>query len=295
MTGILIGAFASGMVSTVNPCGFAMLPAYLGFFLGDRTDRSSARIGTVAASVAAGFLAVFTVAGVLIGAGLRAIVGAIPWLALVVGIGLVVVGVTQLFGTRLIPYLRGPSRVRKSGTPGGMFVFGVSYALASLSCTLPIFLTLVTGAVAAGSFGQAVGTFVSYGAGMAVVVVGLTVAVAAGRRSIVDKVRPLAARLDRISGWIMTVAGVFIVWYWYTVLSAGAIGLNDNPIVRLFETWSSSITRFVVDRPLIVAAILMTLVAGLWAKADRRSEVADARSDSGDPATRVQRRRDGNG
>mgnify|MGYP001611737333 FL=1 len=27
-------AFGAGMVSTVNPCGFAMLPAYLGLFLG---------------------------------------------------------------------------------------------------------------------------------------------------------------------------------------------------------------------------------------------------------------------
>ena len=27
-------AFALGMVALVNPCGFALLPAYLGFFLG---------------------------------------------------------------------------------------------------------------------------------------------------------------------------------------------------------------------------------------------------------------------
>ena len=27
-------AFAAGMVSTINPCGFAMLPAYLSYFLG---------------------------------------------------------------------------------------------------------------------------------------------------------------------------------------------------------------------------------------------------------------------
>ena len=28
-------AFAAGMASVVNPCGFAMLPAYLGLYLGD--------------------------------------------------------------------------------------------------------------------------------------------------------------------------------------------------------------------------------------------------------------------
>ena len=29
-------AFGAGMVSAVNPCGFAMLPAYLGLYLGTR-------------------------------------------------------------------------------------------------------------------------------------------------------------------------------------------------------------------------------------------------------------------
>ena len=27
-------AFSAGMVATVNPCGFALLPAYLSYFLG---------------------------------------------------------------------------------------------------------------------------------------------------------------------------------------------------------------------------------------------------------------------
>ena len=42
-------AFTTGMVATVNPCGFVMLPAYLSFFLGVEQDRRehqpSARCG----------------------------------------------------------------------------------------------------------------------------------------------------------------------------------------------------------------------------------------------------------
>ncbi len=236
-----------------------MLPAYLGFFLGEGTQRRSLRVGTVALSVAAGFLVVFSLAGVLIGMGIRAVVGALPWMALVVGIGLIFFGVSQLLGKRLLPYLRGPGRARKSGSPGGMFVFGVSYAVASLSCTLPIFLTLVTGAVASGSLAQAVLTFVAYGAGMAVVVVGLTLAVAGGRRTIIDRMRPLASRLDVISGWIMLVAGLFIVWYWATILSVGAVALGTNRLVRAVDEWSSSITRFIADRPLTIAVVVVVV------------------------------------
>ena len=61
-------AFASGMVATVNPCGFAMLPAYLGYFLGlegqDRDVQASvSRSLGVGLSVSAGFLVVFGLAG----------------------------------------------------------------------------------------------------------------------------------------------------------------------------------------------------------------------------------------
>ncbi len=31
-------SFGAGMVSTVNPCGFSMLPAYLSLYLGERDD-----------------------------------------------------------------------------------------------------------------------------------------------------------------------------------------------------------------------------------------------------------------
>jgi cytochrome c-type biogenesis protein len=69
-------AFAAGLVATVNPCGFAMLSAYLLYFLGiedaskSRSEamRSALIVGAV---VSIGFLAVFGVAGILITAGFR--------------------------------------------------------------------------------------------------------------------------------------------------------------------------------------------------------------------------------
>ena len=34
-------AFALGMVGLVNPCGFALLPAYLGYFVGTEGDNDN--------------------------------------------------------------------------------------------------------------------------------------------------------------------------------------------------------------------------------------------------------------
>ena len=64
-------AFGVGMVATVNPCGFAMLPAYLSFFLGlegaeDDTRASVLQALTIGGVVTLGFLVVFGLLGILL-------------------------------------------------------------------------------------------------------------------------------------------------------------------------------------------------------------------------------------
>lgn len=271
MTGLLAAAFAAGMVSTVNPCGFAMLPAYLGFFLGDGAPRSRDP-WKVALVVSVGFLVVFTTTGFLFAAGLRALVEVIPWLALAVGIVLTLVGFAQVLGRRLVPYLSGPGRYRREDSMRGMFLFGVSYAVASLSCTLPIFLSLVGGAVAARSAGDALLTFVAYAVGMAIVVTGITVLVAGGRRALVGRIRMLGRRLDVISGAIMALAGLFIVWYWATVLGSGSEVLGSNPVVRWVDRVSARTTGLIADNAVwaVLGVLFVTTLAWVRGRARRQ-------------------------
>jgi cytochrome c-type biogenesis protein len=274
MTALLSTAFAAGMVATVNPCGFAMLPAYLGFFLGDDSGRRADRAGVVAMSVASGFLVVFTVSGALISFGLRLVVDAIPWMALAVGVGLVIAGVAQLGGKRILPSVPGVSRARKKNSVGGMFVFGVSYAIASLSCTLPIFLSLVGGIVSADSLSTSVLAFAAYGLGMATAVTGITFIVAGGQKSLIGRIRLLSRHLDNISGVVMTLAGGFIVWYWATVLSGNGVALGSTGLVRWIDRTSASVTGFVGNNAGLVALIVIGLGFGLWWV---RSDAADER------------------
>jgi cytochrome c-type biogenesis protein len=264
MTALLSTAFAAGMVATVNPCGFAMLPAYLGFFLGEGNQRKTERTGVVALSVASGFLVVFTIAGALISLGLRAVVDAIPWLALAVGVGLIIVGLAQLAGRRLLPTVPGVSRARKSGSVGGMFVFGVSYAIASLSCTLPIFLSLVGGIVSADSLTTSVLAFAAYGAGMATAVTGVTFVVAGGKKGLMTRIRRLARHLDTISGVVMTAAGAFIVWYWATVLSGGGIALGATGLVRWIDRTSATVTGFLGRNAGLAAVVVVAVAFFAW-------------------------------
>jgi len=200
-------AFTAGLVATVNPCGFVMLPAYLSWFIGTADDEARphvasrlARALAVSAVVSATFLVVFTAVGLLFSAGALVVVEVIPWLALVVGAGVVVLGVAMFRGWKpaiALPQLSGGVRGRGAG---GAVVFGVSYAIASLSCTLPVFLAVVAGTVTRTNLASGVATFVAYGTGMSLVLVAVAVAVAVARTALVKRLRLASRRMDGPGG-----------------------------------------------------------------------------------------------
>lgn len=260
------------MVATVNPCGFAMLPAYLGLFIGGKepTRRSALIVG---ASVSIGFVLVFAISGVLVVSGVRVIVGWIPWLAAVVGIGLITVGAAQLRGLHIFARLPGATRSSRDGSFVGLVGFGASYGVASLSCTLPIFLSLIAGVVAGRSFIESFWVFLAYGAGMSLVVIALTMALAVGRDRLLRAIRPLAAHLGTISGWVVILAGAFIVWYWATVLASGGAKLGANPIVRVIERLAAGAAGLVSANPLLSAIAVAGLGLVGWLS-NRRGRAA---------------------
>jgi cytochrome c-type biogenesis protein len=270
-------AFAAGMVATVNPCGFAMLPAYLSYFMGlsDGAERSQAgalrSALVVGGIVSLGFLVVFGITGLLITAGFRSIIEWIPWLALVIGFGVIVLGVALLRGFDLNVSLLKAKRGQKGRDFRSVFAFGVSYAVASLSCTLPVFLTVVAGQVTQSNLISGLVTFIVYGLGMALVLVALTVALALGKSSLVRRFRSAMKHVNTISGVILIVAGFYIVWFWGTTLTSGATAL-DSGAFRFVENLSQSALNFVSDHTGAVAVTLGAMVAGavvLVAKARR--------------------------
>jgi cytochrome c-type biogenesis protein len=280
-------AFAAGMVATVNPCGFAMLPAYLSYFMGLDNDAPRSRAAGVASAfhvgsiVSLGFLLVFGVAGLLITAGFRTIIEWIPWLALLIGFGVIALGVALLRGFDLNVSLFKAKRGRKGRDFKSVFMFGVSYAVASLSCTLPVFLTVVAGQVTQTNLISGLLTFVVYGMGMALVLLALTVALALGKASIVSRFRSAMKHVNTVSGVILVVAGLYIVWFWGTSLISGATSL-DSGAFRFVENLSQTALNLVSDNTGIIAFALAALVAGGGAMA-LRGRAASKQSDLDEP------------
>ncbi|MEX2548989.1 MAG: cytochrome c biogenesis protein CcdA [Nitriliruptoraceae bacterium] len=260
-------AFTAGLVATLNPCGFAMLPAYLSYFLGtEERDGDTPPSGSpalralrVGATVSAGFLAVFGLAGLLITLGVRAVVDALPWIAMVVGVGVIGLGIALLSGRELTLRLPKTSTAPSGRGSGGVFWFGVSYAVASLSCTLPVFLVVVAGTIPQLGLVAGVATFLVYGLGMSALLLLITLALAFGERALITRLRYASQYVNRVAGGILVLAGAYIVFFWVTSLSSE--DGSQPAAVQWVEQLSSRATNVVAGAPGLVALVAAVVIA----------------------------------
>ncbi|HLM64105.1 MAG TPA: cytochrome c biogenesis protein CcdA [Acidimicrobiales bacterium] len=284
--GSLALALALGMVATVNPCGFAMLPAYLSYFLGidgagsgDVTSRSAAarvdgpgksaaafavsvaQAVRVALAVSVGFLAVFALAGTLVRQTSVPIYDNAPWISIVIGLALLVLGVAMLFGFELVTRLPRLDRGGRARTVPSMFVFGVSYAIASLGCTLPLFLSTVAGAIERESLADGLVTFGAYALGMTLVLTALTVAIALARTSLLRLLRRTQPYVGRVAGGLVALAGAYVALYgWLEVRTLRTTGeIPESGITDTVTNWSYDVSEWITD----VGAVRIAVVVGL--------------------------------
>ena len=249
-------AFALGMVALFNPCGFALLPAYLGYFLGleDGDGRESRivalnRAQIVGLSMSLGFIAVFGIIGVVLASFFSTIAPWLPWVTLVMGFGLIVLGVAMLRGFQ--PLLSLPKLEKGTGSrsAANMFLFGISYALASLTCTIGLFLSVVGTSSSGTSFGQRFGGFLSYGVGMGLMATGLTLAVAFGKKGLVGRFRQLLPKINLISAVILVAVGAYVAYYGYW--STDPIGIDPGPVTWV-EARQADVQGWIDDRTAIL-------------------------------------------
>ena len=221
-------SFGAGMVSTVNPCGFSMLPAYLSLYLGDRDDgTASSHIilrGTkallIGTAVTLGFTVLFSIFGVILWAGGYFLMQYLPWLGLFVGAVLACLGLFLLAGKSVHTAL--PARLaNRIGTPDSQgfntyFLFGIGYGLASLGCTLPVFLVVVGSAIKSQGFSNGLFQFFSYSLGMGAVLTSLALSLAVFKGGLAIYLRRALPYMGRIAGALLLVSGSYQIYYWLT-------------------------------------------------------------------------------
>lgn len=283
-------AYLAGSVSTVNPCGFAMLPAFASFVIGEPgwgLEEAPAgmrlwRAVRLAGAVTAAFVGVFAAVGFVVAAVSQTVVGVMPWLALAVGVAVIAYGVAVLAGRGKIgAQLPNPVEGRHSNRSA--MLFGVGFAIASLSCTLPVFTAVVASSLVTRGVTGGVAGFVAYGVGMGTIVAVVAISVAFARDGLVRWLRRQARHLRWMSGTVLVLAGGYIVLYWSAALAGGGPG-QASDVVKTVSGLSATASAFLgsglgrIVVVLLTVGVLAAVVAGL---AGRRRASGQARGAAG--------------
>jgi cytochrome c biogenesis protein CcdA len=222
-------AFGAGMATTVSPCGIAMLPAYVSFYLGVEEGnpltgsslRRVTRALTMSGAVTLSFVVFFGAMGALLTTSGQFLIAFIPWITVLIGVTLVLLGIFLLTGAHIYTSLPARLAARLSNPGGssikGFMVFGIAYAIAALSCTLPVFLAVVAGALTVTGFTSGLFQFVSYALGMGFVITVVAIGSVLFKETVNRWLQRLVPVVARLSGLLLIFAGGYILYFWFSV------------------------------------------------------------------------------
>ncbi|WP_432034260.1 cytochrome c biogenesis CcdA family protein [Streptomyces antibioticus] len=271
-------ALGAGILAAVNPCGFALLPAYLSLLvLGDDGPSRTVAVGRALAATAAmtvGFAAFFGVFGLLIQPVAGQVQEHLPWFTIAFGLLITTAGVWLLAGRQLpalAPKLRRAPTVTRS-VPS-MALFGMAYATASLGCTIAPFLAIVVSSFRSGSAVEGIVLFTAYAAGMGLIVGAASLAVALTRTTAVTRLRRLGAIAPRLGGGLLLLVGVYVAYYGWYEIRALRDPTTTDPVIDTV----AGVQRAVADTldtagPTVIAVLFaLLLLATLVIRRRRRT------------------------
>lgn len=290
----LLLALTAGMVGAINPCGFSLLPAYVGFFVtGENTsmtaERRMLRAVSSSAAVTVGFVAVFVVLGTALSSVTSSVQSKLPWVTIGVGAVLVVAGVLSLTG-RTLPLPQLGLRAARGRGPVAMATYGAVYALASLSCTIGPFLA-ISAAGFAGSRAAGLATYATYGIGMGVVILAVACCAAVARPRPVEEMRRFSRHAVRAGGALMVLSGAYAIWYARWELAVYSGDLRTNRVVQFGESWRLAAVGLVerigaAELAAVIVALAAAAVFVAQLRADRTG--GDEENLNGDPTAAPQ-------
>ncbi|AVH56240.1 MULTISPECIES: cytochrome c biogenesis CcdA family protein [Streptomyces] len=271
-------ALGAGILAAVNPCGFALLPAYLSLLvLGDDTPSRTVAVGralTATAAMTAGFAALFGVFGLAIQPVAGQLQQHLPWFTITFGLLIAVAGAWLLAGRQLpalAPKMRRAPKIARS-LPS-MALFGMAYAAASLGCTIAPFLAIVVSAFRAGSTGEGIALFAAYAAGMGLIVGVASLTVALTRSAAVAGLRRAGALAPRVGGALLLLVGAYVAYYgWYEIRVQQDPATTD-PVIDAAGTAQRALADTLdTIGPAAIAALLAVLLLAALAIRRRRAQ-----------------------
>jgi cytochrome c biogenesis protein CcdA len=252
-------AVVAGMVATVNPCGFAMLPGYLALVARDNLTRAfmSGLVMTF------GFVTFFGLFGLLVAPLATTLKRYLPFVTVVIGAGMLVVGVLLLIGKDL--YVRLPKLQAAPKSLWSMYGYGVAFAIASLSCAIGPFLAVVGASLQTGGL-----AFLAYALGMGLVVTALAVAGSA----LAPQIRKLLPHVGRIGGVVLIAVGAYVTYYGiYELRLFLANGSAIDPVVQGAGRFQGTLVQIMTALGPWPFVIVLAGAGAWWLNRRRRKAV----------------------
>jgi cytochrome c biogenesis protein CcdA len=257
-------SFILGVMAAVNPCGFILLPTYLLYYLGTELNRENEspavtlRRGLgVGIAVSSGFIGLFLIVGIISRAFTNVIRDNAKYAALVIGIGLIVMGIAMFRGWKP-PVTQPNMAMKKQRTWRNMFVFGIAYAVASIGCTIGLLVSVILGSVGRHGFVSGVLSIALYGLGMGLLVTSLTVALAFARFGMVSNLKRSFPVFDKVSAIAVTLTGLYLAWYWFGAIT----NRGSDGVISRVEKVQTDVASFLQNTgAYVLAAVFIAVIA----------------------------------
>lgn len=288
-------AFTAGMIAAFNPCGFSLLPAYIGAFVAgdsvtERADRRVLRAVGVAAAVSIGFVVVFATVGLVIDSVASSIREELPWVTIVVGSLLVIAGIAAIAGWKPRLAVRGPQFSLGSNNLAVMVAYGITFAVASISCTIGPFLA-VTGTAMNGSVLEGLASYVAYALGMGAIILVIGVAAALAHSAIATGMRRASRFAPRLGGVVMVLAGAYAIWYGRWELGVYDGELGSDPVIDAMEDvrlrFVQTIDRIGTGRLAVLAVLALAATVVVARSGVLRARIAASSTSPGVDASAI--------
>jgi len=219
--GVLAYNLTLGLLAFFSPCGFPMLPAYIAYYLPREAAAPRPLARSFLAGLGGGLLAAAGALLVLLAIGGLAVALGAPFkervldLELVGGIVLVVLGTLMLVGRG--PSLKiGMSPTRAKGA-WGLVAFGALYAATASACVAPVLIGVLFPAFTAASPVDGLLQVLAYAAGLALLLVVVSVLIATAQERLVRAMRRVVPHVEKVMGTLLVAAGLYLAWYWAAV------------------------------------------------------------------------------
>lgn len=229
-------AFAAGLVSFLSPCVLPVVPSYVAFVSGLTLEELRGGAPPAARRVAvlhsflfvAGFSAVFMSLGLVATSFGAPIARALPWLSLLGGAVLILLGL-YMIGWLPVRWLGRDLRPRPSGTaagPVGSLVVGMAFGAGWTPCIGPILASILLYTSLESTMIEGVGLLGAYALGLGVPFVAASSALnvfLAGS----EKARRWVVPLQRVAGSVLVVIGLLMVTGRFAALTGVLAGMGQ--------------------------------------------------------------------